>query len=52
MQRATSTVSPMARLLMTRVTVIMIWLPVDTAETSALRANWPTTRRSTAPYMV
>ena len=46
-----STVMPMARPVMTIVTVCMIWLPVDTAEMSAAVPNFPTTCRSTAPYM-
>ncbi len=46
-----STVMPMARPVMTMVTVCMIWLPVETAEISAAVPNFPTTCRSTAPYM-
>ena len=45
------TVMPMARPVMTMVTVCMIWLPVETAEMSAAVPNLPTTCRSTAPYM-
>ena len=44
-------VVPMARLLTRKVIVCMIWLPVETADTSAAVPNWPTTSRSTAPYM-
>ena len=46
-----STVTPMARPVMTMVMVCMIWLPVDTAEMSAAVPNFPTTCRSTAPYI-
>ena len=42
---------PIARPVMTMVTVCMIWLPVETAEMSAAVPNLPTTCRSTAPYM-
>ena len=41
----------MAKLLIRFVSVIMIWEPVDTAETSRASANLPTIMRSTAPYM-
>ena len=46
-----STVTPMARPVMTTVTVCTTWLPVETAEMSAAAPNFPTTCRSTAPYM-
>ncbi len=46
-----SMVIPMARELIRFVRVIMIWEPVETAETSAALANFPTIIRSTAPYM-
>ena len=36
---------------MTEVMVCMIWLPVETAETSAAAPNWPTMSKSAAPYM-
>ena len=45
------TVVPMAKLLIKFVRVIIIWEPVDTAETSADVANFPTIKRSTAPYI-
>ena len=41
----------MAKLLTRLVSVIMICDPVETAETSAEEANFPTIRRSTAPYI-
>ena len=41
----------MARPVMTTVTVCTTWLPVETAEMSAAAPNFPTTCRSTAPYM-
>ena len=46
-----STVTPMARPVMTTVTVRITWLPVETAEMSAAAPNFPTTCKSTAPYM-
>ena len=50
--RPSCTVTPMASPLITMVMVCITWLPVDTADTSAATPNWPTTSRSTAPYMV
>ena len=44
-------VAPIARLVTRLPSVIMIWDPVTTAETSSLVANFPTTNRSTAPYI-
>ena len=46
---ASSTVAPMDRPVMRTVAVKRIWLPVATAETSSVAANWPTTQTSTAP---
>ena len=43
------TVVPMVSPVTTQVTVCMSWLPVDTADTSAAVANFPTIHRSTAP---
>ena len=44
-------VAPMARLETRLVSVIMMWEPVETAETSAGAPKRPTTSRSTAPYI-
>ena len=44
-------VMPIHRLLRMLVIVIIIWDPVETADTSAELANFPTIRRSTAPYI-
>ena len=44
-------VAPMAKLLIRLVSVIMIWEPVDTADTSTAWANLPTIIKSTAPYI-
>ena len=41
----------MASPVISDVTVCMIWLPVETADTSVGAPNCPTTIRSTAPYM-
>ena len=41
----------MARPVLTTVTVRITWLPVETAEMSAAVPNFPTTCRSTAPYI-
>ena len=49
--RLIRTVTPMVREVMTKVTRLMILLPVATADMPASVPNWPTTRRSTAPYM-
>ena len=46
-----SIVMPIARPMKILVTVIMTCEPVETADTSAVPANLPTTIRSTAPYM-
>lgn len=46
-----STVAPIDSPVTSEVTVCITWLPVDTADTSAGWPNWPTTIRSTAPYM-
>ena len=44
-------VVPIAKLLIRFVSVVMICEPVDTADTSAEEANFPTISRSTAPYI-
>ena len=44
-------VVPMAKVVTMFVMVIIIWDPVETAETSLESANCPTIRRSTAPYI-
>lgn len=44
-------VVPIARPLIITVIRCMIWLPVETADTSAAVLNRPTIKRSTAPYM-
>ena len=45
------TVTPVVRPTSSEVTSCMAWLPVETAEISAVPANLPTTIRSTAPYI-
>ena len=50
MQLPMSTVPPMDRDKISMVTVLMIWEPMDTPETAAAPAYWPTTNRSAAPY--
>ena len=45
-----STVVPIASEAMTFVSVVMIWAPLDTAETLAASAKRPTMIRSAAPY--
>ncbi len=42
-------VMPMEKLAVSMVKVWRIWDPVDTADTSAELAKWPTMKRSTAP---
>ena len=44
-------VIPIANPVIMTVMDCMIWLPVETADTSAAVPNWPTTSRSTAPYI-
>ena len=44
-------VIPIASELIRLVSVIVICDPMETAETSAAQANFPTIIRSTAPYM-
>ena len=48
-EKLTVNLMPAARPIKMIVTNCMICVPVDTAETSAAEANWPTIRRSTAP---
>ena len=50
MARPSSTVTPMDRPVIPPMTICMVWLPVDTAEMSAVVPNRPTAHRSTAPY--
>ena len=45
------TVTPMRRAVTTKVKTFSMVLPVETPEMPASVPNWPTTRRSTAPYM-
>ena len=51
MRWPSSTVTPMARPQITMVMVCRIWLPVETALMSAAVPKFPTTCRSTAPYI-
>ena len=46
---AISTVTPIANCVITNVTKLSTWLPVDTAERPSVVPNLPTTSRSTAP---
>ena len=47
---AISTVTPIANCVITNVTKLSTWLPVDTAERPSVVPNLPTTSKSTAPY--
>ena len=51
MYRLMSTVTPVVRLVITKVTRLIKLLPVDTADIPADEPKRPTTRRSTAPYI-
>ena len=48
--RAIKTVMPIANCVITKVTRLSTWLPVDTAERPEVVPNLPTTSKSTAPY--